>query len=235
MNIETFREYMTAEILMGPNCVRILEELLDKHPLNLSDNDRVLDLGCGKGLTSFVLAKETSAKVYANDFWVSVEDNKKRFAEWGIENQVVPFCEDANALCFEKKMFQSLVSIDAYHYFATKKDFFIEKIFPFLKSKAEVLIGIPGIKVEYTGHSEELLSEWLGDEAYMFQSPSVWKEIIGNHESIDIVETWEMECFDLAWNEWFATDHKYAISDKQFFNTHIKPYTCFVGIYIKLK
>lgn len=88
MNIETFREYMTAEMLMGPNCVRILEELLDKHPLKLSDNDIVLDLGCGKGLTSLILARETGAKVYANDLWVSAEDNKKRFEDWALANKL---------------------------------------------------------------------------------------------------------------------------------------------------
>lgn len=138
-------------------------------------------------------------------------------------------------LHFEKNLFQALVSVDAYHYFAAEKGFFAEKILPLLKSKAEVLIGVPGIKTVYTGQSEKLLSEWLGEEAYMFQSPTTWKEIIGNHDRIEKVETWEMECFDLAWNEWLATEHEYAMNDKQFFDTHIKPYTCFVGIYIRLK
>ena len=98
-----------------------------------------------------------------------------------------------------------------------------------------MLIGIPGIKTAYTGRSEELLGEWLGDEAYMFQSTTTWKEIIGNSDRIESVVTWEMECFDSAWNEWFDTEHKYAIGDKQFFDTHIKPYTCCVGICIKIK
>jgi len=97
------------------------------------------------------------------------------------------------------------------------------------------LIGIPGIKTAYTGCSEELLVEWLGDEAYMFQSPTTWKEIIGNSDRIESVVTWEMECFDSAWNEWLDTENKYAIGDKRFFDTHIKPYTCLVGICIKIK
>ena len=52
---------------------------------------------------------------------------------------------------------------------------------------------------------------------------------------METVETWELGCFDLAWDEWFATGHKYALEDQQFFETLIRPYTCFVGIYIKLK
>ena len=49
------------------------------------------------------------------------------------------------------------------------------------------------------------------------------------------LESREMDCFDSAWEEWFATEHKYALGDKQLFERLIKPYACFVGIYIKLK
>ena len=235
MNIKSYKEHMTAEMLMGPNSARILEELLKQYPLQLSNENKVLDLGCGKGLTSLILARETGAKVYANDLWVSAEDNKKRFEDWGVNEQITPVCEDANNLSFAKREFDILVSIDSYHYFATDIGFFENKILPFLNNNAVVLIGIPGIKDEYAGRSEELLPEWLGNEAYMFKSPMEWKKIIGNHDRIEKIETWEMGCFDLAWNEWFATDHKYALGDKQFFETLIKPYTCFVGIYIKIK
>lgn len=235
MNIVNYEKYMTAEILMGPNSARILEELLAKDPLQLSSEKMVLDLGCGKGLTSFILARETGAKVYATDLWIPAEDNAKRFREWGAGEQIIPVHEDANELKFDKDQFSSLVSIDSYHYFATKKGFFEEKILPFLCDKAAVLIGIPGIKDEYAGRSEELLPEWLGNEAYMFKSPMEWKEIIGRHERIEKIETWEMGCFDLAWNEWLATENQYASGDKRFYETIIKPYTCFVGIYVKIK
>ena len=82
MNIEDYRRYMTSEMLLGPNSLRILEELLMKYPLILSSDSTVLDLGCGMGLTSFALAKETGVKVYANDLWILAEDNKRRFCEW---------------------------------------------------------------------------------------------------------------------------------------------------------
>ena len=235
MDYNEYAKYILSETLMGPNSVRILEELLNKYPLVLSHEDKVLDLGCGKGLTSLVLAKETGGKVYANDLWIKAEDNAKRFADWGVSDQVIPVREDANHLSFDKEQFQALFSIDSYHYFAGERGFFEEKILPFLKDKGMVLIGIPGIKDQYTGRSEELLSPWLGDEAYMFKSPMQWKETIGDHHRIEMVETWEMDCFEAAWSEWFATNHKYANGDKQHYESIIKPYTCFVGIYIKLR
>ena len=221
--------------MMGPNSVRILAELLDRYPLQLAPDDRILDLGCGTGLTSLVIVKETGAKVFANDLWVSAEENGRRFAEWGVGELITPVCEDANDLHFEKNQFRALISIDSYHYFAGSKGFFQEKILPFMKDDGVVLIGIPGLKDEYTGRAKELLSDWLGEDAYMFKSPKLWKEIIGSSNRIESVNTWEMDCFSKAWDDWLAANNEFALGDRQYFGTVIKPYTCFVGIYIRLK
>ena len=235
MNYNDYQNYISAETMMGPNSVRVLQELFERHAVQFSADDTVLDLGCGTGLTSLVIAKETGARVYANDLWVSAEDNSKRFEVWGIGDRVTPVCEDAIDLHFEPKQFNALFSIDSYHYFAGENGFFEKKILPFLNDGAVVMIGIPGIRNEFTSRSEELLSEWLGDEAYMFKSFTQWKDIIGSNDRIDTIETWEMDCFDKAWNEWLVTENEFAVGDKKHFETIIKPYTCFVGIYIRLK
>lgn len=62
MDTNNYKKYLSAETMMGPNSVRILEELFDKYPLQFTSDDLILDLGCGKGLTSLVIAKETGAK-----------------------------------------------------------------------------------------------------------------------------------------------------------------------------
>ena len=53
---------------MGPNSVRILEELFDKYPLQLALDDLILNLGCGKGLTSLVIAKEIGTSDYETTY-----------------------------------------------------------------------------------------------------------------------------------------------------------------------
>ena len=90
MNADEFRQYVTADLLLGPNSLRILEELPALHPLSLSSDDSVPDLGCGKGLTSLAIARETSATVYANDLGIPAEDNAKRFRQWPYTGMPTP-------------------------------------------------------------------------------------------------------------------------------------------------
>ncbi len=233
MNIDNYNKYVTAETMMGPNSVRILAELLDKYPLRLAPGDRILDLGCGTGLTSLMIAKETGADVFANDLWISAEENGKRFAAWGVGKRITPVCEDANDLHFPQKQFRAVISIDSYHYFAGSRGFFEEKILPFVGDNGVVLIGIPGLKDAYAGRARALLSDWLGDDSDLFKNPKCWRELIGHSDRIETVETWEMDCFNEAWGDWLATDNQFARGDRRYFETVIKPYTCFAGIYVK--
>jgi len=138
-------------------------------------------------------------------------------------------------LTFDKAMFDAMVSVDSYHYYGGEKGFFEEKILPFMKNGAEILIGIPGIRSAYSGHSEELLADWLGEDSHMFKSAAQWKDILSGADAVDDIEVWEMNCFDTPWDDWFNSGHEFAMGDKKFFDSLIKPFTCFIGIYMKLK
>ena len=87
----------------------------------------------------------------------------------------------------------------------------------------------------YDGRSEELCTAWLTDEAYMFQSTRWWEKTIGTHKDMAECRTWEMAAFDQPWQEWFDTRHKYALNDQAFYESVIRPYTCFVGMMIRKK
>lgn len=151
VDTNTYRELFTAGNLMGPNSVLLLAELLNRCPSDFDKTSIILDLGYGKGVTSLVTHKETNAIVYANDLWISKEENRKRFADWGLSEVLVPICEDANNLKLNNDFFDAVISIDSYHYFAGKPYFFEEKILPYMKSGGYALIAIPGMKNEFSG------------------------------------------------------------------------------------
>lgn len=235
MRSDRYQEFFTAANLMGPNSIRLLDELLTVCPLVLTRTDKVLDLGCGTGLTSLFIARETGATVYANDLWIPEEANRERFKAWNMQHRPIPVHEDANCLGFEKEMFSVVVSIDSYHYFGGKEGFFADKVLPFIKPGGVALIAVPGMKNAFDGQSEALTAQWLRNEAYMFQSALWWQKTIGTHNEIESVHTWEMAAFEQPWQEWFATEHEYALGDLGYYESIIKPYTCFVGMIIRKK
>ncbi len=64
----SIRTSFVKENMMGPNALMMIEELAES--LKLEKGMRVLDLGCGKGLTSIFLAKEYGVTVFATDLWI---------------------------------------------------------------------------------------------------------------------------------------------------------------------
>ena len=61
MKSDKYESFFKVPYLMGPNSLRLLDELLEEYPLQFTDENLVLDLGCGSGVTSLFLANETGA------------------------------------------------------------------------------------------------------------------------------------------------------------------------------
>ena len=111
-------KYQTPDLMkkiMGPNPLKLEEELLMRH--KIKDGAVVCDLGSGQGLTSVFLAKEYGFKVYAADLWSDPLENTRFFEMMGLcEEQIVAVKADATDLPFEKEFFDAVVSTDSYNY-----------------------------------------------------------------------------------------------------------------------
>ena len=118
---EKYRSFFTKEYLMGPNSLRLLNEMLAKYPLK--EGSRVMDLGCGMGITSMFLAKEANVNVFATDLWISATQNAENFKKWNVEDRIIPIHADANDLPYAHEYFDTIVSIDAFHYFGNEKNY----------------------------------------------------------------------------------------------------------------
>ena len=127
------RDFLRAT-MMGPNCVRFAEELTANIPL--SPNMRVLDLGCGMGLSSIYLARTFGVRVFAADLWINPSDNFARFRDFGLEDAVIPLRAEGHALPFAEGYFDAVICIDAYHFFGCDPEYLDAHIAPLVKPAA---------------------------------------------------------------------------------------------------
>ena len=234
--IEKYREFFGRDYLMGPNSLRLLDEMLTKYPLK--EGGRVMDLGCGTGLTSMFLAKEAKVSVFATDLWIAAAQNAERFKEWGIDDKVIPIHADANTLPYAEGYFDAIVSIDAYHYFGAKEGVFEEKILPFLKPGGIFMTAMPGVKEELTGAAADLLMEWVEgnkDDYDTFHCRKWWLDLIGKSSEYEVVMDLDLDCYEEAWNDWFVSGHEYGIKDKAFMDRGMWGYLSFIGLVIQKK
>jgi cyclopropane fatty-acyl-phospholipid synthase-like methyltransferase len=158
---------------MGPH-VLWLAEWLAQH-LELTPGMQVLDLGCGRALSSIFLAKEFGVTVWAADHWIKPSDNVERIAQAGCTASVFPLSVEAHALPFAAGSFDAIVSFDAYHYFGTD-DLYLGYIATFLKPGGRLGIVVPGTLEELPdeGPPPHLAPYWVWDFC-SFHSPAWWR------------------------------------------------------------
>ena len=231
---DKYKELFTDAFLMGPNSVRLLAEMLEKCPID--EGLRILDLGCGKGLTSLFLTKETKAQVFAVDLWVSATENYEQFKKWDVDNTVVPIHSDANDLPFANEFFDVVVSIDSFHYFANHKGFFKSKILPLVKKGGKVIIAMPGLKNEIHGCEPELILEWVnGEESEyeLYHSREWWRSVLRENEDFKNVDEFDLDSFDISWQDWFDSNHPYAVRDAEYFKKGVNKYLSSIGFIIE--
>lgn len=199
------------ENMMGPNSMRIIEELSES--LELKKGMRVLDLGCGKGLTSIFLAKEFEVTVFAVDLWISATENYRRFKALGLQDQIIPIHAEAHDLPFAEDFFDAVVCVDAYHYFGAEKDYLTKHLAPLVKRGGEIAVAVPGLKREFADGAvpAELLPYWV--ENMNFYTCDWWHNLWMRSDMVEIKECREMRCHDQAWKDWLTCDNEYARRD----------------------
>ena len=233
-NIERYRPYFTKDYLMGPNSFRLLDELIRRRPEGVCF-ERTLDLGCGFALTSLFIANETDAKqVFAFDLWISATENYLRIRDKGLEDRIIPIHGDANDMPFAKGYFDTIISVDAYHYFGCKEGVFAEKILPYVKNGGSVMIAVPGLREQPQGQMKQLFETWAeGDDSELFKIAAWWEKLLKDECGDRCrVEVKEAECYDIAWQEWFRSGHEYGARDKSFLDRGLYDILNFLLIYV---
>lgn len=173
---------------MGPNPLWLLEDLTKD--MNLKEGMKILDMGCGKAITSIFLAREFGVQVWANDLWVSPTENLNRIKQAGVEDRVFPLKGEAHSLPYANEFFDAIISIDAYHYFGTSDLYFSWYFQKLVKSGGQIGIVVPGVTDEVNNENDlpEKLKQLWTDDLYTFRTYQWWKNHLDKtkHVTIDL-------------------------------------------------
>jgi len=217
-----FDKAFMLENMMGPNSAKLLEGLSDH--MTLKPGMRVLDLGCGRGITSILLAREFGAAVFATDLWIAATDNYERFKAFGLEEQIVPIHADANDLPYADNYFDAAVCVDAYLYFGQEDGYMDDHLAPLVRPGGEIGLVIPGIKMDLDGVPEEMAPYVSAGDFGTFKSTDWWKRRLETSQRFRLERIWEFPDFDEAWADWLASDNPYAVSDRDMIRSNAGRY-----------
>ena len=125
---------------MGPNALWLTESLTEV--MSIEPGMKVLDLGCGRAMSSIFLAREFGARVWATDLWIPAADNQERIVEAGLDDLITPIHAEAHTLPFATGFFDAIVSFDAFQYFGTA-DLYLGYVLDLLRPEREIGIVVP--------------------------------------------------------------------------------------------
>ncbi len=184
---------------MGPNALWLLEWLCSG--LDLQPGAQVLDLGCGRAMTSIFLAKEYDVRVVAADLWVAPTENWQRIEAAGLTDRITPLHAEAHDLPFAEGYFDAIVSVDAYHYFGTD-ELYLPYLTRFLAPGGQIGIAVPGLTAELDdGLPEHLVSHWEPD-FWSFHSPAWWRRLWTRSNAVKDVRADSLEDGWRYWLDW---------------------------------
>lgn len=192
-------DWICAGVSGGANPLWLAEWLAGA--LELRPGMRVLDLGCGRALSSIFFHREFGVQVWATDLWFSARENLQRICDAGVEDGVFPLHADARSLPFAAEFFDAIVSVDSFCYYGTG-DLFLPSLLRFLKPGGQLGIAGAGLMQEIEGPVPEHLRGWWTNDLWCLHSAAWWRRHWERANIMDIevadtlVDGWQL------WRDW---------------------------------
>ena len=200
--------WTAAGVSGGANPLQLTEWLCEA--LDLRPGMRVLDLGCGRALSSVFLHREYGVQVWATDLWFDVSENLQRIRDAGVEAGVIPIHADARALPFATESFDAIVCIDAFPYFGTD-DMYLANLARFVKPGGLIAFAGAGLLQELGGSVPDHLAAWWEPPMWALHSPAWWQR---HWERTGIVDVERADAMPDGWKHWLAW-HRQVAPDNQ--------------------
>ncbi|MCL1996171.1 MAG: class I SAM-dependent methyltransferase [Defluviitaleaceae bacterium] len=196
---------LLQELMWGPNAIRQSEELASH--FTITKGMKILDLGCGTGLSPLYLVQAHGAEVFATDLFADPTENYERFVKLGVADKIVPMIIDATQqLPFAKSYFDAIFSVGAYNMFGDNEKI-LSILASYVKKGGYIAVSFPGLKYDFGDNvPAEMQPFWeVPDVARYVRGIEWWKDLWGKAEDIEIVNISEQACHDIAWREYLAS------------------------------
>lgn len=222
-------EWIRAGVSGGANPLWMSEWLAKA--LDLRPDMRVLDLGCGRAMSSIFLHREFGVQVWAVDLMCSVSENLQRIRDAGVEQGVFPIHADARAMPFGADFFDAIVSIDSFFYYGTD-DLYLSALLRFVKPGGQIGIAGAGLMQEISGMVPAHLKAWWTPDLWCLHSAAWWQRhwertgLIEIEVGDSLPEGWQL------WRNWhlaIAPDNKTEIEALEADGGRYLGYTRLVG------
>jgi cyclopropane fatty-acyl-phospholipid synthase-like methyltransferase len=164
-------EWVIEGMGSASNALWLTEWLAER--LDLKPGMRILDLGCGKAISSIFLRREFGVQVWATDLWFSPSENLIRIKDAGVDDGVFPIHADARALPFGAEFFDAIVSIDSYMYFGSD-DLYVQSLARFVKPGGQIGIAMTGLVEEIDDEVPEHLRQWWAQDPLWCLHTAKW-------------------------------------------------------------
>jgi SAM-dependent methyltransferase len=183
----------------GANALWLTEWLAEC--LDLKPGMRVLDLGCGRAMSSVFLHREFGVEVWATDLWFSAADNLECVRDAGVAQGVHTIHADARALPFEADFFDAVVSIDSFQYYGTD-DTYAHYLARLVKPGGAIAIAGPGLTREFDGRIPAALEGWWEPIMACLHTHEWWTHHWRRSGVLDVTHADSMPDAWRIWLEW---------------------------------
>jgi len=195
----------------GANALWLTEWLAEA--LDLKPGMKVLDLGCGRAMSSVFLRREFGVEVWATDLWFSAADNLQCIRDAGVSDGVYPIHAEAHALPFAVGFFDAIVSIDSFHYYGTD-DTYAHYIARFLEPGGVIAMASAGLTREFEGEVPPSLRGWWEPNMASLHTHAWWERHWWRSSILEVTcadslpDAWKLW---LEWQKTLAPDNRAEI------------------------
>jgi SAM-dependent methyltransferase len=186
--------------MMAPGGM-LLARMMTSH-LPLGPGARVLDIGCGRGQTSIMLASDFGAEVVSVDLWISSSDRQSLAHQAGVEDRILALQGDiTRGLPQSTGVFDAVFVMQAFHSFGTRPGI-LKYLASLLKPGGRIVIG----QTSFRRDPETIPAALRDDDGWnteyaRYHGPEWWSALFARDGLFAVEFCEEVQDGDVFWED----------------------------------